>query len=66
MTPVTATYSQIGYVNLANRLCLSKLRASARENVKSTIGVSVGVDVVAPEGVERSMGKMRRIVDRRR
>jgi phenylacetate-CoA ligase len=33
--------------------------------VKSTIGVSVGVDVVDPEGIERSMGKMRRIVDQR-
>jgi phenylacetate-CoA ligase len=33
--------------------------------VKNTIGVSVAVDVVEPEGIERSMGKMRRIVDNR-
>ncbi|MGH8859983.1 MAG: phenylacetate--CoA ligase, partial [Jatrophihabitantaceae bacterium] len=33
--------------------------------VKNTIGVSVRVDVLGPEGVERSMGKMRRIVDDR-
>ncbi len=33
--------------------------------VKSTIGVTVSVDVVAPEVIERSVGKMRRIVDRR-
>jgi phenylacetate-CoA ligase len=33
--------------------------------VKNTIGVSVTVDVVEPDGVERSMGKMRRIVDER-
>jgi phenylacetate-CoA ligase len=33
--------------------------------VKSTIGVTVRVDVVAPEVIERSMGKMRRIVDHR-
>ena len=33
--------------------------------VKSTIGVSVAVDVVEPDDIERSMGKMRRIVDRR-
>ena len=33
--------------------------------VKNMIGVSVAVDVMAPDGVERSMGKMRRIVDRR-
>jgi phenylacetate-CoA ligase len=33
--------------------------------VKSTIGVSVRVEVVAPDGIERSVGKMRRIVDDR-
>ncbi len=36
-----------------------------RTLVKNTIGVSVGVDVLDPDGVERSMGKMRRIVDER-
>ncbi|GAA2140429.1 phenylacetate--CoA ligase [Nocardioides koreensis] len=36
-----------------------------RHMVKSTIGVSVAVDVVPPEGIERSVGKMRRIVDER-
>jgi len=33
--------------------------------VKARIGVSVGVHVVDPGTVERSVGKMRRIVDRR-
>jgi phenylacetate-CoA ligase len=33
--------------------------------VKNTIGVTVQVDVIEPYGVERSMGKMRRIVDQR-
>jgi phenylacetate-CoA ligase len=33
--------------------------------VKNTIGVTVAVEVVEPDGVERSMGKMRRIVDNR-
>jgi phenylacetate-CoA ligase len=33
--------------------------------VKATIGVSVTVEVVEPEGIERSVGKMRRIVDER-
>ena len=33
--------------------------------VKNTIGVSVAVAVLAPDTVERSMGKMRRIVDQR-
>ncbi len=36
-----------------------------RTLVKNTIGVSVQVDVVEPGSVERSMGKMRRIVDER-
>jgi phenylacetate-CoA ligase len=33
--------------------------------VKSGIGVTVAVEVTEPDGVERSMGKMRRIVDNR-
>jgi phenylacetate-CoA ligase len=33
--------------------------------VKDTVGVSVDVEVIEPDGVERSMGKMRRIVDQR-
>jgi phenylacetate-CoA ligase len=33
--------------------------------VKNTIGVTVTIDVIEPDGVERSMGKMRRIVDQR-
>ncbi|MEV6494717.1 phenylacetate--CoA ligase, partial [Actinoplanes sp. NPDC051633] len=33
--------------------------------IKNTIGVSVAIDVIEPDGVERSMGKMRRIVDNR-
>ena len=36
-----------------------------RRLVKASIGVSVEVDVVEPDGVERSMGKMRWIVDNR-
>ncbi|GAA2583864.1 phenylacetate--CoA ligase [Winogradskya consettensis] len=34
-------------------------------HIKNTIGVSVTVDVIPPDGVERSLGKMRRIVDNR-
>jgi len=33
--------------------------------VKNTIGVSAWIDVVAPGTIERSMGKMRRIIDNR-
>lgn len=36
-----------------------------RHHVKATIGVTVSVDVVDPDTVERSVGKMRRIVDKR-
>ncbi|MFC4109725.1 AMP-binding protein [Micromonospora zhanjiangensis] len=39
--------------------------ADLAELVKNTIGVSVAVRVVEPDDVERSLGKMRRIVDRR-
>jgi phenylacetate-CoA ligase len=39
--------------------------AELRRLVKNSIGVTVAVDVVAPAGVERSMGKMKRIVDNR-
>ncbi|MGW4680658.1 hypothetical protein ACWEOS_19525 [Micromonospora taraxaci] len=39
--------------------------ATLAELVKNTIGVSVAVAVLAPDAVERSMGKMRRIVDQR-
>ena len=43
-------------------------RAAGRhvaELVKRTIGVTVEVEVVSPDGIERSVGKMRRIVDQR-
>ncbi|GAA4953506.1 phenylacetate-CoA ligase [Nonomuraea thailandensis] len=33
--------------------------------VKDTVGVSVEIDVVDPETLERSVGKLRRVVDRR-
>ena len=36
-----------------------------RAMIKNTIGVTVAVDVLEPDGVERSLGKMRRIVDER-
>jgi phenylacetate-CoA ligase len=36
-----------------------------RTLIKNTIGVSVAVEVLDPDGVERSMGKMRRIIDNR-
>jgi phenylacetate-CoA ligase len=36
-----------------------------RRHVKARIGVNIAVDVVEPDSVERSVGKMNRIVDRR-
>jgi phenylacetate-CoA ligase len=35
------------------------------QRVKNTIGVTIRVEVIDPDGVERSMGKMRRVVDNR-
>jgi len=43
----------------------TEVGAGLRQMIKSEIGVSVDVDVVDPETVERSVGKMRRIVDNR-
>ena len=43
----------------------TEVGAGLREMIKNEIGVSVRVDVVDPETVERSVGKMRRIVDNR-
>ncbi len=34
--------------------------------IKERIGVTVSVEVVAPGGIERSLGKARRVIDRRR
>lgn len=39
--------------------------AGLRKLVKNRIGVSVEVDVVDPYTIERSVGKMRRLVDQR-
>ncbi len=39
--------------------------ATVEEQVKNTIGVTVAVHVLDPDSVERSMGKMKRIVDER-
>jgi len=39
--------------------------AELRRLIKNSIGVTVDVDVLEPDGVERSMGKMRRVIDER-
>jgi phenylacetate-CoA ligase len=36
-----------------------------RERIKSRIGVTAGVEVLAPHALERSLGKAKRIVDQR-
>jgi phenylacetate-CoA ligase len=33
--------------------------------IKSTIGISAGVRIVAPETLERSLGKAKRVYDKR-
>ncbi|MBA5779400.1 phenylacetate--CoA ligase [Stappia sp. F7233] len=39
--------------------------AELRKHIKDTIGISVKVVVAAPQSIERSMGKAKRVVDRR-
>ncbi|GAA3537435.1 phenylacetate--CoA ligase [Nonomuraea rosea] len=39
--------------------------AALRKAVKDTVGVSVEVEVVDPETLERSVGKLRRVIDKR-
>jgi phenylacetate-CoA ligase len=34
--------------------------------IKNTIGLTVTTEVLAPESIERSVGKMRRVIDHRR
>ena len=43
----------------------AKAAATLADQVKGGIGVTVAVEILDPDGVERSMGKMRRIVDTR-
>ena len=45
---------------------LDALAAQLRERIKSRIGVTAGVEVLAPHALERSLGKAKRIVDQRR
>jgi phenylacetate-CoA ligase len=39
--------------------------ATLSARVKNTIGVTVTTSVLTPESIERSVGKMRRVVDHR-
>jgi phenylacetate-CoA ligase len=50
----------------ADRAAAERAAAVLATLVKARIGVTVKVDVVEPDAVERSVGKMRRIVDERR
>jgi len=43
----------------------SRASSSLQSLVKSSIGVTVSVDVLEPDTVERSAGKMRRVIDER-
>jgi phenylacetate-CoA ligase len=49
----------------ASAVAAAGAATSLAAKVKATIGVTVAVEVLDPDGVERSMGKMRRIVDNR-
>ena len=61
---VSAVLAIIGGVALSAVMTRAKT-SRLQQLVKASIGVSVAVDVVEPDAVERSLGKMRRIVDRR-
>jgi phenylacetate-CoA ligase len=41
------------------------LAAELRRHVKNNVGVTVGVEVVDPHALERSLGKAKRIADKR-
>jgi phenylacetate-coenzyme A ligase PaaK-like adenylate-forming protein len=67
-TPDPQTLDPIERVSVdeLRALQLRRLKSSLRHAFdKHQIGVMVAVDVVAPGGIERSVGKMRRIVDDR-
>jgi len=49
----------------AEPVAAARAGTALRDQVKSTIGVSIDVEVIEPDSVERSMGKMRRILDQR-
>lgn len=49
----------------ADRTAAQAAGSELQRLVKASIGVSVEVEVVEPDAVERSVGKMRRVVDRR-
>jgi phenylacetate-CoA ligase len=53
----------------ARRDCAPERRAAAAAEVvaqvKDGVGVTVGVDVIDPDTLERSMGKLRRVIDQR-
>ncbi len=57
-------------VRVERRIDASSAQAAAagrdlRGLIKSIVGVTVVVDIVDPDAVERSMGKMRRVIDER-
>jgi phenylacetate-CoA ligase len=49
----------------ASREAAAAAADELRHHVKATIGVTVDVEAMEPGSIERSMGKMRRIVDKR-
>jgi phenylacetate-CoA ligase len=69
LTKSGRTDSMTVKVEHRNGVATDSAAAAGRQlasRVKATIGVTVEVDVVAPETIERSVGKMRRIVDLRK
>ena len=44
---------------------LQRMEGKIRKSIKEFLGVSTKVTLVEPKGIERSVGKAQRIVDRR-
>jgi phenylacetate-CoA ligase len=56
---------QVEHAPQSTDVDLGLLGAELRERIKSRIGVTAGVEVLAPHALERSLGKAKRIVDQR-
>jgi len=45
---------------------LEELEKKVKEEIESTLGLDVDVNLVEPKSIERSMGKAKRVIDKRK
>jgi len=45
---------------------LEELQRQIKKEIESTLGISVGIKLVEPKTIERSMGKAKRVIDKRK